>query len=68
MTPKCYGDSQHRTYACIKLAYNQQASLNVGKSNVLIFKGKYTTTPAINISIDRTLVEEKDNAKYLCLY
>ena len=63
MTPKCYGDSQHRTYACIKLAYNQQASFNV-----LIFKGKYTTTPAINISIDRTLVEEKDNAKYLCLY
>ena len=43
-------------------------SLNVGKSNVLIFRGKNTTIPAINISIKGILVEEKDHAQYLGVF
>ena len=40
-------------------------SLNVGKSNVLLFRGKNKSTPSINIQINGISVEEKEHTKYL---
>ena len=40
-------------------------SLNVGKSNLLLFRGKNSKLPALNIKINGLAVEEKEYAKYL---
>jgi hypothetical protein len=40
-------------------------SLNVGKSNVLLFRGRNQTLPPINLIINGLPVSEKDSAKYL---
>ena len=40
-------------------------SLNVGKSNLLVFRRKNTHVPLLNININGLAVEEKDYAKYL---